>query len=168
MSGRMQELTIVFDREQQTFKHYLGVPWEPLGDEIRAAERAVETAGAAQGLRLDGPDEIRRPVAAPHAVLLFRWGYPGTIEYFPSEEPLTEAEPVIVATAFAVVPGWFVYRKPSWLTQYCQEHERIPDATCGDCGLALCPHCTRFSGRCMGCHQRQAASGGQVRPFDAG
>ena len=159
MSGRMQELTIVFDREQQTFMHYLGVPWEPLGDEIRAAERAVEAAGAEHGLRLEGPDEIRRPVAAPHAVLLFRWGYPGSIESFPSEEPLTESEQGIVAAAFAAVPGWYVYRKPSWLTWYCQAHERLPQTTCRDCGLALCPQCVQFAGQCMGCHQRQAVSG---------
>ena len=107
MSGRMQELTIMFDREQLTFMHYLGVPWEALGDEIRAAERAVEAAGAAQGLRLDGPDEIRRPVAEAHAVLLFQWGYPGRIATFLSEEPLTPAEQAIVAEALAVAPGWF-------------------------------------------------------------
>lgn len=159
MSGRLQELTIVFDRERQTFVHYLGVPWEPLGDEIREALRAVEAAGAAHGLRLDGPDEIRRPVAAPHAVLLFRWGYPGSIEYFPSEEPLTETEQVMVAAAFVAVPGWYVYRKPSWLAHYCEVHERLPETTCSDCGLALCLQCARFDERCMGCHQRQAVSG---------
>lgn len=106
MSGRMQELLIVFNREQQTFMVYRGMPWEAEGEEIQAAQRAAEKAGAAHRLRLDGPNEIRRPVAEPHAVLFFQWGYPGRVAIFLSEEPLTWSEQAIVAEALTVARGW--------------------------------------------------------------
>ena len=164
MSGRMQELTIVFHREHQTFRHYLGVPWEPLGDEIRAAERAVETAGAAQGLLLEGPEEIRRPVAEPHAVLFFQWGYPGRIATFLSEEPLTPTEQAIVAEALAVARGWSIgewwqgnHRLPL-LSSYAQQpftvYAALPAIACparhpaAVLAAGCCDHCaeavTRF------------------------
>lgn len=107
MSGRLQEVWITFDREHQLLMTYLGVPWEPLGEEIKDAQRAVKEAGEAQGLRLEGPVEISKPLAGPHAILFFRWGYPGTIDTFLSEEPLTPGEQAIVATAIAAAPGWF-------------------------------------------------------------
>lgn len=107
MSRRLQELMIVFDRERQTFTPYLGVPWEPLGEEITAAQRAAEEAGVAQGLRLEGPAEISKPIAGPHAILFFQWGYEhGLIECFLSEGPLTAQEQAIVAAAIAAVPDW--------------------------------------------------------------
>lgn len=106
MSGRMQELWITFDRTHQTFMVYRGMPWEAEGEEIRAAQRAAEEAGAAHGFRLDGPDEISKPIAGPHVILFFRWGYPGTIDTFLSADPLTDAEQAIVATALAAAPGW--------------------------------------------------------------
>lgn len=107
MSGRLQELMVVFDRERQAFMTYLGVPWEPLGEEIRAAQQAVQEAGAAQGLRLDGPAEMQKPIAGPHAMLFFQWGYRlGILETFLSEEPLSEREQMIMAAAITAVPGW--------------------------------------------------------------
>lgn len=108
MSGRMQELTIVFDREQRTFLVYRGMPWEAEGEEILAARRAAEAAGAAHGFRLDGPDEISQPLPEPYAVLFFQWGYPGRITTFLSEEPLTWSEQAIVAEALAVARGWSI------------------------------------------------------------
>lgn len=107
MSGRMQELMLVFNREQQTFMVYRGMPWEAEGEEILAAQRAAEEAAAARGFRLDGPDEISKPIAGPHAIVFFRWGYPGTIDTFLSEALLTIAEQAIVAAAIAAAPGWF-------------------------------------------------------------
>lgn len=106
MSGRMQELWMTFDREQRTFVVYRGMPWEAQGEEIRAAQRAAEEAGAAQGMRLEGPDEMSKPLPEPYARLFFRWGYPGTIDTFLSEEPLTPAEQAIVGAAIAAAPGW--------------------------------------------------------------
>ncbi|HLW00092.1 MAG TPA: hypothetical protein VKT82_15595 [Ktedonobacterales bacterium] len=106
MSGRKQELLIVFDRERQACLPYRGMPWEAEGEEIVTVQRAVITAAEVQGLGIDGPEEIRQPIEGPHATLFFQWGYPGSVDMFLSEEPLLGSEQAIVAAALATLPGW--------------------------------------------------------------
>lgn len=125
-SERLQEVVVLFNRDHQSFMTYWGVPWEPMCQEISAANQAIQAAGTAQGLRLDGPAELEKPLTGPHALLRFRRGQPGAVEVF-SSEPLTEREQTIITAAIAAVPGWSIVRMPPWLER--REREARSGAT---------------------------------------
>jgi hypothetical protein len=106
MSGRKQELMLVFERAKGTFAPYRGMPWEPEGEEIVAAQQAATVAAEGYGLRVEGPEEVRKPLPGPYATLFLQWGYPGSVDAFLSEEPLLPTEQAILAAALATLPGW--------------------------------------------------------------
>jgi len=174
VSGRKQELMIVFDRERQACLPYRGMPWEALGEEILAAQRAVLAAAEGQGLRVDGPEEVQKPIPGPHATLFLQWGYPGSVDVFLSEEPLLPAEQAIVAAALATLPAWQMgcwwqgnthlplleHEAPQPFSQY----RALPAVACPArhpatvLAVGLCDHCTalvrRYGGwpvRCSIC-----------------